>query len=144
MYLVIACALVGPAASSAASLRAAASNSSSSKIRLTTPQRSISSALKIPPDITKWRARPDPARSASRCVPPIDGVSPTTFSTRPNFALGEATIRSQASESSKAAVRVSAWAPKTTGAGSSSTFSIISSSSSQSARPCSGVSPANT
>ena len=94
--------------------------------------------------MTKWRARPLPARSASRWVPPIDGVSPTTFSTRPNFAFGEATIRSQASASSKAAVRVSAWAAKTTGAGSASTWSIIPSSSSHSSFPCSGVSPAKT
>src|SRR5436853_1932357 len=53
MCLVIACAFVGPDASSSASLREAASKSWSSKSRLTTPQRSISSAPKIPPDITK-------------------------------------------------------------------------------------------
>jgi len=81
--------------------------------------RSVSSALKSSPVITNWRARPEPARSASRWVSPIDGVSPTTFSTRPNFACGEATIRSQASAISKAAVRVIAWAAKTIGGGQS-------------------------
>ena len=59
-----------------------------------------------------------PARSASRWVPPIAGVSPITRSTRPKQADSAARIRSQASASSNAQVRHSAWAAKTVGHGS--------------------------
>ena len=65
-------------------------------------------------------ARAGPARSASRCGPPIDGVSPTTISTSPNFARSLATRMSQASAISKAAVRQRPCAAKTVGSGSSS------------------------
>jgi hypothetical protein len=44
---------------------------------LTTFKRSIVAASYTAPVITNSFARPLPARSASRCVPPIAGVSPT-------------------------------------------------------------------
>ena len=65
--------------------------------------------------MTSSRARAGPARSASRCVPPMAGVRPTTVSTSPKRADSAASSRSQASESSKAAVRHSAWAANTVG-----------------------------
>ena len=55
--------------------------------------------------MTSSRARAGPARSATRWVPPISGVMPTTISTSPNCADSAAQIMSQASESSKPAVR---------------------------------------
>ena len=75
--------------------------------------------------MTSSRARAGPARSASRCVPPMAGVRPTTVSTSPKRADSAASSRSQASESSKAAVRHRAWAANTVGSASSSTVWII-------------------
>ena len=48
--------------------------------------------------MTNSRARAVPARSAIRCVPPISGVMPTTFSTSPNCTPSAAHSRSQASD----------------------------------------------
>ena len=67
--------------------------------------------------MTSSRARAGPARSASRCVPPMAGVRPTTVSTSPKRADSAASSRSQASESSKAAVRHRACAANTVGSG---------------------------
>ena len=80
-------------------------------------------------------ARAGPARSASRCGPPIDGVRPTTISTSPNFARSLASRMSHASAISKAAVRQRPCAAKTVGSGSSSILWMTSSSSSHSAPP---------
>ena len=91
--------------------------------------------------MTSSRARAGPARSASRCVPPMAGVRPTTVSTSPKRADSAASSRSQASESSKAAVRHRAWAANTVGSASSSTVWIICSSSVHSSPAACGLRP---
>ena len=106
---------------------------------LTTFHCSSVAASNRPPVMTSCLARPVPARSASRCGPPIDGVRPTTISTSPNFADSAAMMMSQASESSKAAVRVRPWAEKTTGRGRASMLSIRPSRSVHRPDPCAGV-----
>ena len=42
-----------------------------------------------------------PTARVSRCVPPAPGMTPTPVSGCPNFALSDATIRSQAMASSQ-------------------------------------------
>ena len=69
------------------------------------------------------------------------GVRPTTVSTNPKRADSAASSRSQASESSKAAVRHRAWAANTVGSGSSSTVWIICSSSVHSSPAACGLRP---
>ena len=86
----------GPPRARARTPRAAASKPSSGRTRLTTFQRSSVAASKSSPVMTSSRARAGPARSASRCVPPIAGVRPTTVSTRPKRADSAASSRSQA------------------------------------------------
>ncbi len=53
-------------------------------------------------------------------MPPIVGVSPMTRSTRPNFAFSDARMRSHATATSNAQVRVSACAANTVGNGNAS------------------------
>ena len=89
--------------------------------------------------MTNSRARAGPARSASRCGPPIDGVSPTRTSTRPNCAPSAATSRSQASAISRPHVRHSACAAKTTGNGRSSMPCTSSKPRRQRSAPSSGL-----
>src|SRR5688572_28820111 len=64
-----------------------------------------------------------------RCVPPISGVRPITAPTRPNCADSAAQIMSQASTSSRPAVRQSPWTEASVGNGSSSMRWVIESSS---------------
>src|SRR4051812_47433635 len=95
--LVAACALVGPAARRCANSIVWLSRSPSPMTLFTTFQRSSVAAGKRSPLITSSRARAGPARSATRWVPPIAGVRPTTISTSPKRADSAAQIKSQAS-----------------------------------------------
>src|SRR5215204_1534662 len=88
--------------------------------------------------MTSSRARAGPARSVTRCTPPMKGVIPTTRSTKPKRAASEATIRSQASESSNPQVRHSPPTDEIVGKGMSSTRRVIAR---RSRASCSASSP---
>ena len=130
MCLVIAWALVGPAASSAASLRAA-------RLEVLVLEDAVDDAPALhllgaeDPAGHHELAGAAAAGALGEPLGPAHRRASARRLSRPGrtWPSGAATIRSQASASSKAAVRVSAWAAKTTGAGSSSTLSIIRSSS---------------
>src|SRR3954447_11120484 len=94
--------------------------------------------------MTSSRARAGPARSATRWVPPMSGVSPTTISTSPNWADSAAQIMSQASESSNPAVRQSPCTQASVGSGRSSRRWVISSRLAMKSSASSGVRPWNT
>src|SRR5918999_4296256 len=79
-----------------------------------------------------------------RWVPPISGVRPTTASTSPNWADSAAQIISQASESSKPAVRHRPWTLASVGNGRPSILWVISSSFRTKSTACSSVRPSKT
>src|SRR6476469_7988829 len=94
--------------------------------------------------MTNSRARPGPARSAIRWVPPAPGVRPTTAATRPKRADSVAQIRSQPSETSSPAVRQSPWTRARVGIGSASRRRTPAISAANISPPSSGFVPAKT
>ena len=140
MRLVAPCASVGPSARRCANFMPfAISSSLSVTTRLTTFHSASVLAGYSPPLITNSAARAGPARSAIRCVPPAPGVSPTTASTRPNWASSVAQSMSQPSETSSPAVRQSPCTSARVGMSSASSrlAAVSSEPKDRSAPPCS-------